>query len=111
MFQNLDLQFLLFYCLVIKKIPPLFTFGLSVLLPFFFFLIYFFIAILFHPHFVPIFLAHVISSLAYPTCLRLKGLVVVVFLPRSRVQVLKTTSCENAGKGYIHKTQSGQTLP
>jgi hypothetical protein len=30
---------------------------------------------------------------------------------RSWVQVLETTSCKNAGKGYVHKTQSGQTLP
>jgi hypothetical protein len=29
----------------------------------------------------------------------------------SWVQVLKTTSCKNAGKGCVHKTQSGQTLP
>jgi hypothetical protein len=25
--------------------------------------------------------------------------------------VLETASCENAGKGCVHKTQSGRTLP
>jgi hypothetical protein len=30
---------------------------------------------------------------------------------RSWVQVLETTSCRNAGKGCVHKTQSSQTLP
>jgi hypothetical protein len=26
-------------------------------------------------------------------------------------QVLETTSCRNVGKGCVHKTQSGRTLP
>jgi hypothetical protein len=30
---------------------------------------------------------------------------------RSWVQVLEMTSCRNAGKGYIHKTQSGRIIP
>jgi hypothetical protein len=30
---------------------------------------------------------------------------------KSWVQVLETASCKNAGKGYVHKTQSGRTLP
>ena len=30
---------------------------------------------------------------------------------RSWVQVLETASCRNAGKGCVHKTQSGRTLP
>jgi hypothetical protein len=32
-------------------------------------------------------------------------------LMRSWVQVLETTSCRNAEKGYVHKTQSDRTLP
>jgi hypothetical protein len=34
--------------------------------------------LLFHSCFVPVFFAHVVSSLAYPTYLRIKGLVVIV---------------------------------
>jgi hypothetical protein len=30
---------------------------------------------------------------------------------RSWVQVLETASCINAGKGCVHKTESGQILP
>jgi hypothetical protein len=30
---------------------------------------------------------------------------------RSWVQILETTSCKNAGKGSVHKIESGQTLP
>jgi hypothetical protein len=30
---------------------------------------------------------------------------------RSWVQVPETSSCRNAGKGCVHKTQSGRTLP
>jgi hypothetical protein len=80
MFQNLDLWFILYYCLFVKKkFCPLFL--LSVLLSFSPFLIYIlspFIFPLFRPCFVPVFLAHVVSSLAYPNLLGLKNLVVVV---------------------------------
>jgi hypothetical protein len=74
-----------FYCLVVKSFfRPFSLFWLSVLLSFLLFLIYFFIAFCF-PHsfsllFCSCFLAHVVSSLTYPTCLWIKDLVVVMFL-------------------------------
>jgi hypothetical protein len=40
----------------------------------------------------------------------MRTIVICLVTMRSRVQVLKTASCRNAGKGCGHKTQSGQTL-
>jgi hypothetical protein len=61
------------------------TWRFIVFSPFF---IWFFITLYFPPSFsslfCPCFLAHVVLSLAYPTCLRLKGLVVVVMCCRPK---------------------------
>jgi hypothetical protein len=81
MCRNLDLWFLLFYCLLSKFFfPPLFVFFLSVLLSFlllsnwFLFLSYYVFPLLFRHCFIPVSLAHVVSSLAYPNLLGTKRL-------------------------------------
>jgi hypothetical protein len=82
MCRNLDLWFLLFYCLLSKFFfPPLFAFFLlSVLLSFlflsnwFFFLSSFVFPLLFWHCFIHVSLAHVVSSLAYPNLLGTKRL-------------------------------------
>jgi hypothetical protein len=82
MCRNLDLRFLLFYCLLSKFFfPPLFAFFLlSVLLSFllwsnwFLFLSSFVFPLLFRYWFIPVSLAHVVSSLAYPNLLGTKRL-------------------------------------
>jgi hypothetical protein len=86
MCQNLDLRFLLFYCLFVKVFFSFFLFirlfslfFLSVWLSFlFFFSVRFFIAIRFlpscSPFLCPCFSAHVVSSLAYPNLLGTKRL-------------------------------------
>jgi hypothetical protein len=84
MCQNIDLRFILFYCLFVKFFPPpLFrSFYLA-----FYCLFSIFYLVFYRPLFPPFFfalvlslffLAHVVSSLAYPTCLGIKCLVVVV---------------------------------
>jgi hypothetical protein len=86
MCQNLDLRFLPFiaFCQVFSL--PLFRFfDLTFYCLFSFFLFGFFNHPLFFPFFFALvlylfFLVHVVSSLAYPTCLGIKGLVVVVVL-------------------------------
>jgi hypothetical protein len=81
MCQNLDLRFLLFYCLFTKDFMSIFTFFLSVLLYFLLF-IWFYHTSLSPFLFVLIlsmFLAHVISSLAYPNLLGTKRLVCCCF--------------------------------
>jgi hypothetical protein len=80
--QNLDLRFLLFYCLLSKFFfPPIFAFFLlSVLLSFlllsnwFLFLSSFVFPLLFRHCFIPVFLTHVVLSLAYPNLLGTKRL-------------------------------------
>jgi hypothetical protein len=81
MCRNLDLQFLLFYCLLLKFFPVSFRFFLlSVLLSFlllsnwFLFLSSFIFPLLFRHCFIPVSLAHVVSSLAYPNLLGTKRL-------------------------------------
>jgi hypothetical protein len=84
MCRNLDLWFLLFYCLLSKFIFPFFRpfslFFLSVLLYFlllsnwFLFLSSFIFPLLFRHYFIPISLAHVVSSLAYLNLLGTKRL-------------------------------------
>jgi hypothetical protein len=82
MCRNLDLRFLLFYCLLSKFFfPPLFAFFfLSVLLSFFLlsnwflFLSSFVFPLLFRHYFIPVSLAHVVSYLAYPNLLGTKRL-------------------------------------
>ncbi len=84
MCQNLDLQFLLFYCLLSKFFflfsAPFRFFLLSVLLSFlllsnwFLFLSSFIFPLLFRYCFIPVSLAHVVSSLAYPNLLGTKRL-------------------------------------
>jgi hypothetical protein len=84
MCRNLNLRFLLFYCLLSKFFPaPFRFFWLSVLLSFLLLLNWFFLSsfvfpLLFRHCFIPVSLTHVVSSLAYPTYLGPKGLVVVV---------------------------------
>jgi hypothetical protein len=84
MCRNLDLWFILFYCLLSKFFfffSPLFTFFLlSVLLSFlllsswFLFLSSFIFPLLFRHCFIPVSLAHVVSYLAYPNLLGTKRL-------------------------------------
>jgi hypothetical protein len=84
MCRNLDLRLLLFYCLLSKFFsffPSLFVFFLlNVLLSFLFlsnwflFLSSFVFPLLFRHSFIPISLAHVVSSLAYPNLLGTKRL-------------------------------------
>jgi hypothetical protein len=80
MFQNLDLRFLLFYCLFVKKKkfhPLLLFFGLV-----FYYLFLFFDLVFYCPSFSPfffvlvlsLFLAHVVLSLVYPNLFRTKML-------------------------------------
>jgi hypothetical protein len=84
MCQNLDLRFLHFIAFYQVFFHALFSlFWLSVLLSFLLFLFGFlspFVFPLFFALVLYIFFVHVVSSLAYPTCLRIKGLggVVVV---------------------------------
>jgi hypothetical protein len=76
---------LLPFCQVFFR--PFSLFWLSVLLSFllsrfvFFCRPLFFMPLLFHSYFIPIFLAHVVSSLAYLICLGIKWLVVVFSQP------------------------------
>jgi hypothetical protein len=84
MCRNLDLRFLLFYCLLSKFFflffAPFCFFLLSVLLSFlvlsnwFLFLSSFVFPLLFQHCFIPVSLAHLISSLAYPNLLGTKWL-------------------------------------
>jgi hypothetical protein len=81
MCRNLDLQFLLFYCLLSKFFSrPFSLFWLSVLLSFlllsnwFLFLSPFVFPLLFRHCFIPISLALVVSALAYPNLLGTKRL-------------------------------------
>jgi hypothetical protein len=84
MCRNLDLRFFLFYCLLSKFFffffRPFSLFFLSVLLSFlllsnwFLFLSSFIFPLLFRHCFIPVSLAHVVSSLAYPNLLRTKRL-------------------------------------
>jgi hypothetical protein len=71
---NLDLWFLLFYCLFVKFFPAPFRFFDLAFYYLFSFFIWFlssfvFTPLLFRSCFVPVFLAHVVSSLAYPNLL------------------------------------------
>jgi hypothetical protein len=85
MCRNFDLRFLLFYYLLSKFFSffffrPFFIFFLSILLSFlllsnwFLFLSFFVFPLLFQHCFIPVFLAHVVSSLAYPNLLETKRL-------------------------------------
>jgi hypothetical protein len=84
MCRNLDLRFLLFYCLLSKFFSffsvPFRFFLLSVLLSFlllsnwFLFLSSFVFPLLFRYCFIPVSLTHVVSSLAYPNLLGTKRL-------------------------------------
>jgi hypothetical protein len=82
MCRNLDIRFILFYCLFTKFFPASFYFFyLAFYCLFSFFNLVFLsplVSSTFLLLFVLVFLTHVISSLAYPTCLRLKCLVVIV---------------------------------
>jgi hypothetical protein len=74
MCQNLDIRFLPFYCLFVKFFPAPFRFlDLAFYCIFSFFDSVFyrplFSSLLFHSCFIPIFLAHVVLSLAYPNLL------------------------------------------
>jgi hypothetical protein len=77
MCHNLGLWFFLFIAFCQVFFPPLFAFWLSVLLPFLFFRFGFlspFVSLLFHSCFVPVFFAHVVSSLGYLNLLENKRL-------------------------------------
>jgi hypothetical protein len=81
MCRNLDIRFLLFYCLLSKFFSaPFRFFWLSVLLSFlllsnwFLFLSSFVFPLLFRHCFIPVSLAHVVSCLAYPNLLGTKRL-------------------------------------
>jgi hypothetical protein len=85
MCQNLDLRFLLFYCLFVKFFfRPFRFFDLAFYCVFSFFDLVFY-RTLFPPFFfcscfVPVFLAHVVSSLAYPNLLVNKRLWLLLLL-------------------------------
>jgi hypothetical protein len=89
MCQNFDLRFLLFLFPFYQVFfRPFSLFWLSILLSFLLFLSWFFIAhcfsLLFCSCFVPVFLAHVVSSLAYSNLHRIKDLVVVDYVQLAR---------------------------
>jgi hypothetical protein len=63
----------------VKKIPPIFTFCLSILLSFLLYWNWFFLSsfvspLLFQHCFIPVSLTHVVSSLVYPNLLEIKRL-------------------------------------
>jgi hypothetical protein len=91
MYRNLDLRFFLFYYLLSNFFCPSSLFWLSVLLSFLLFWInflsYFVFPFLFWHCFIHVSLIHVISSLAYPTWLELKCLIVVESLLLLKGQV------------------------
>jgi hypothetical protein len=94
MCRNLDLWFLFLLSSVKVFFHPFSLFWLSVLLFFlllsnwFLFLSSFVFSLLFRHCFIPVSLAHVVSSLTYPNCLGLKGLVVVVVVIKIVVLML-----------------------
>jgi hypothetical protein len=129
MCRNLDLRFILFYCLLSKFFflffPPIFTFLLSVLLSFlllsnwFLFLSSFIFPLLFRHCFIPVSLAHVVSYLAYPNLLGTKRLGCCIHLycfyhmkiPKLTTKPAKYSNSLLVTKIPIHEVQYTSLLP
>jgi hypothetical protein len=77
----------------------------------FLFLSSFVFPLLFRHCFISVFFAHVVSSLAYPTCLGLKGLVVVVIIVHVEMLVQAFLFTMKVIAAYLLAVLGGKTSP
>jgi hypothetical protein len=106
---NLDLWFILFYCLFVKFFPvPFHIFDLAFYYLFFFFDLIFYRHLVSRPFFfvlvVSVFLAHVILSLTYPNLLgnkRLSGCCCCCFMRGPR-PIFVAYNFSQFGRNYYH---------